>query len=260
MTYLEKRKGPRGRNIFSIIATVVLVIVVVVFSFAPQFFPAIFTSLVSPFWRAEFSIESGSLSSAAALLRENQSLKEELAATLAMTNSVEYVEVENSELRSILNKASSTPVALAAVLKRPPQAAYDELIIDAGRSANLSTTSIVYAAGDIPIGRVAEVLSETSKVILFSSPGQKHDIQIGEGHVPAVAVGRGGGGYVAELPRGIEVKEGDFVLSANIDARPLGKVVSVDTDSAEPFQKILFNSAVNIYNLRWVTVGVGTKR
>jgi cell shape-determining protein MreC len=260
MTYLERRKGHRGRNIFLSILAIILVIVVAVQSFAPQFFPALFTSLAAPFWRAEFSIESGSLNSPAALLRENQALKEELAADLARTSSQNYVDFENNELRSLLNKASSSPMVLAAVLKRPPQSAYDELIIDAGRAERLSSTSVIFASGDIPIGRVAELFDETSKIVLFSSPGQKIDVMIGESHVPATANGRGGGSYEAELPRGVKVSEGDFVLAASLDAKPIGKVVSIDTDPALPFQKILFAAPVNIYQLRWVMAEVGRRK
>ncbi|MFA6553957.1 MAG: rod shape-determining protein MreC [Candidatus Paceibacterota bacterium] len=260
MTYLEPKRRSNTK-IITLITVVVFIVFILIQIFIPHIFSAIFTSMVAPFWRAEFSIESGSLSSPSALLRENEALKQELSSVLARMNVIEYIDFENSELRSQMSRGSSTtPHVSVVVLKRPPFSSYDELIIDAGLDRNISTTSTVYANGNIPIGRVFEVSGQTSKVILFSSPNQKQEVLIGPTHIPATAIGRGGGQYEVELPRGLQVNEGDFVILASSDTRPIGKVVSISSDSAEPFQKILFSPPINIYELRWVSVDVGGKK
>jgi cell shape-determining protein MreC len=154
----------------------------------------------------------------------------------------------------LMGRASTTPYILAAVLKHPPRAAYDELIIDAGLDAGFSVGNNVYAVGDLLIGRVFQVLGQTSKVRLFSSPGGTYPVMIGPDHAPATAIGRGGGQYAAELPRDIKVSEGDFVVVPSLNAKPFGVVTSISADPAEPFETILFAPPVNVYSLRWVLV------
>ena len=144
-------------------------------------------------------------------MNENESLRRQLDENENRLSSLRDLQQENSELRQLFSRASSTPYILAAVLSRPPATKYDELIIDIGDDYRLSTTSMVYASGGVPLGRVRQVLGSTSKVILFTSPGEKYSVFIGATNRTAEAVGKGGGQYEASLPHGSGVKEGDFV-------------------------------------------------
>jgi cell shape-determining protein MreC len=139
-------------------------------------------------------------------------------------------------------------------LVRPPVAAYDNLVIDAGKDHGFATTSLVYASGNVLIGKVTDVQAETSKVTLFSSPGQKFDVMIGTTHTPAIAVGRGGGQYEAQVPRGSVVAEGDAVSAPSLNGKPFGIVTSVISDPAQVFVTVLFAPPVNLYQLRWALV------
>jgi cell shape-determining protein MreC len=242
MTYLEKHKTSGFRNFMIAGLVIVFFVIALVQIFSPHIFPAFWNSIASPFWRAEFSVTNGSLSSPESLLRENEYLKQELAADLARMNNLEYIEFENAELRALMGNASSTTTyTLAAVLMRPPLSPYDELIIDGGHDRGFSASSTAYASGNIPIGRVTEVFGQTSRVVLYSSPGQKRDVLIGPNHLPTTAIGRGGGQYEAEIPKGLNVAPGDFVILATQDTRPLGEVASVNNETAAPFQKIFFS-------------------
>ncbi len=222
---------------------------------APHFLPALFTSIARPFWRAEFSIESGSLKSPQELLAENEALRLRLVEAEIKLMTVGAVELENSELRTMLAvSSSSSQFMLAPVLTRPPFAPYDEFIIDGGIDRGFSVGDKVYAPGNILIGSIADALDRTSKVILFSSPDQTHQVLIGESNTPATAVGRGGGQYSAQVSREVKVIEGDFVTNPSLNDRPFGIVNSVLNEPAEPFQTVLFASPVNLYQLRWVLV------
>ncbi len=253
MTYIEKNKKSRGRNIAFVIATIVVIFAISHYLF-PHFIPSFINSVASPFWRLEFAISNGSLSTTETLLVENQNLKMELEKNSVKSSLADYLEQENNELREMLGISSSTNFFVVPIIKRPPFVTYDELMIDAGRDRGVSTTSLIYALGDIPIGRVIEVYGETAKVLLFSSPNEKTEVQIGPQNIPAVAVGRGGGQYEIELPRGLLVSEGDFVSSSNLGSRPIGKVVSINSDPSLTFEKIFFSSPVNIYEMKWVKV------
>lgn len=175
----------------------------------------------------------------------------EIEARMAL---IDYIEQENLLLKSALSFSTSTADILTVVLKRPPISGYDELIIDLGEKQGIKKSDLVFSVANIPIGRVVDVSSNTSKVLLFSSSGDKHDVLIGPNNYPAIAVGRGGGQYEVELPVGLIVNKGDYVSLASVNATPLGKVVFVENGNSSPFQKIIFSSLINIYQLRWVFV------
>jgi rod shape-determining protein MreC len=253
MTYIEKNKKSRGRNFAFVIATIVVIFAISHYFF-PHVIPSFLNSVATPFWRLQFAVSNSSLSPIEALLLENQDLKMELEKNSVKLSLVNYLEQENNELRAMLGISSSTNFFVVPIIKKPPFITYDELMIDAGKDRGVSTTSLVYALGDIPIGRIIEVYSETSKVLLFSSPGEKTEVEIGPQNIPAVAIGRGGGQYEIELPRGLQVSTDDFVISSNLGLRPIGRVVSVNSDPSLTFEKIFFSTPVNIYEMKWVKV------
>lgn len=257
MTYIIKNRK-NNKKIISWVLIILVCFFFVLQYFWPSFIPSIFTTIARPYWRTEFVIESGGLQSIDSLLKENELLKQKISDDEARLAVVESVEYQNLELRNLLNVASSSHISsiVVPIIKRPPSLFYDELIIDAGRDKGVSTTSLVYASGNIPIGKVVDVFGQTSKVILFYSPGQKHDVFLAN-KIPATAIGRGKGQYEASLPRGLDIMVGDFVYYANLDAKPIGKITYIDSNASLPFEKILFSTPVNIYELRWVTVEVG---
>jgi cell shape-determining protein MreC len=255
MIYITKNRK-NNRKITFWISLIFICIFITFQYFWPSFIPAMFTNIVTPYWRTEFAIQSGSLGSVEDLLRENESLKRQIADNEAKMAIVESVNSENLELRNLLKISSSTLQSssiVVPIIKRSPSGLYDQLIIDAGKDKGVSTTSLVYASGNIPVGRVTDVFSQTSKVILFYSPDQRHDVLLAD-KIPATAIGLGGGQYEVSIPRGLNVAVGDFVYSANIDGKPMGKIVYINADSSLAFEKVLFSVPINIYELRWVTV------
>ena len=256
MTYLAPRNRPADKRRKAVIYTCgVIVILIAAFQFfMPHFLPGLWTNLARPFWREEFGIGSGTLSSQDQLLNENEDLKRQLADDQVRMQSVSSLEDQNNELLNILGRASTTPYILAAVLKRPPYSPYDELVIDIGKDHGVSTSSLVYAPGNVLIGRVTDVMSETSKVILLSSPGQQYQVLVGGAHTPATATGRGGGQYQAQVSRDVKVQEGDYVSDPSLNDRVFGIVTSVLSDPADPFATVLFAPPVNLYQLRWVLI------
>ena len=256
MTYIERNKNHWIRNVY-LWTTVIIVIAFAVFNyFYPHFIPALVNTIVSPFWRIEYAMNSGSLSEREKLLNENALLKQEIEKNSSNLAVISYIENENEEFRKILEISTSTEYLITPIIKKPPFVAYDELIIDAGASDGISTSSIVYTVGEVPIGRVIDVFKNTSKVLLFSSPMEKHEVQIGKNYVGAIATGRGGGQYEIELPRGLNIAVDDFVVSLDIGNKPLGKVAHIDSDPSLTFEKIIFSAPVNIYQLKWVKISI----
>ena len=256
MTYLRTHNRPaRTRTRIIVIACGILVVIGgAIRLWVPYLLPGIFNTIAVPFWRAEFSSASGSLDSPGAMLAQNEDLRRQLADAQVRLQTIQGIESENADLKALMGRASTTPYILGAVLSRPPFTAYDELIIDAGRDRGISSSSLVYAPGNVAIGRVTEVFADTSRVMLFSSPDETYQVLIGPSHIAALATGRGGGQYQAELSREAKVSEGDAVNSSGLNDRPFGVVTSVLSDPAQPFQTVLFAPPVNVYQLRWVLV------
>lgn len=244
-----------SRRIGAALVVIAALVAIIVWR-APGFFPGAMMSLARPFWRLGFSAASGALRSSEDLLADNESLRRRvLALELAMSSSTaEFLKNENAALKADFARASSTPKTIAAVLSRPPATLYDELIIDLGREDGISSTTRVYATGDILIGRVSGVFAKTSSVRLFSSPGERHDVFIGSESVAAVATGHGGGYYESEVSHGSGVKEGDIVSNTALFDREFAVVVSVASDPSSPFDTVLMAPPVNITSLRWVFV------
>lgn len=273
MTYLQTHRRPYqgARRAVIIAAGVVVLVVILVQVLSPGFFPGLFTAIARPFWRVEFAVNSGELLSAESLLDEKEVLERRMSEMQIRLSATEALEKENMELKALLGRqteaetssASGTvktrgtpkehvPGILSAVLRHPPVSGYDQLIMDIGRDHGISTSTFVYVQGDVLIGRVADVFRSSSKVRLFTSPGESLSVLIGSGHVAATAIGRGGGQYEAQVSREAHVNEGEFVLADSFDDKPIGIVSAVLLDPTQPFKTVLFAPPINVYQVRWV--------
>ena len=268
MTYIRTSKRPANkilRAIASVVAGVVVVIILIQV-FVPYFLPALFMTIARPFWRMEFSVENGSLDSPGSLLAQNADLENQITALQVSQQSVQMLQSDNSALLLLLGRpiASSTALAqgnpstpgrtLAAVLARPPFSPYDELVIDVGIDQSIAPGAKVYAPGNVLIGTTTLVLGESSRVLLFSSPGEQYPVMIGPSNIPATAIGRGGGQYEAEVPQASKINQGDAVTDSSLSDSLFGTVTAVVANPTDPFETVLFSPPVNIYELRWVLV------
>lgn len=189
------------------------------------------------------------------LVAENNILKqqiEEKDATMANYNSLLD---ENNQLKDILGrKKEQVNLFLAAILAKPNQSPYDTLLIDAGKNQNISVGNLVFALGNVPIGRVSEVDATSSKVVLFSNPGEKTEIVIEGRNVFMSIVGRGGGNFEMVVPRDFSIDKGVSVALPGMTTSPVGTVASIITDPRDAFTKALLVSPVNIFELKFVEV------
>ncbi len=254
MTYLLPRNKPNKFLKLIPVIVVLMLIFVLVQIFWPHIWYSVFSSVAKPFWRLEVSLLNDSAYSFEKLLNENRDLKNQLSLNELSIRSVKLLEQENADLKKILNRASSTPRILSAVLKRPPINAYDELIIDIGNDYGLATGTIVYSIENVPIGQIGDVFIDTSRVVLFSSSGYKYEVMIGKDRESTTAIGRGGGQFEANLSKTANVNEGDIVVASEFHNRPLGFVTAKISEAADPFSRVLFSLPINISNIHWVTV------
>jgi cell shape-determining protein MreC len=213
-----------------------------------------------PIWRvrAYVSRQIGGffefLHTKASLVHANQELRSRLAKLEYKLLDRNRLISENRDLKTMLGRLERKEDTIALVLSKPNMSPYDTFILDVGRDGGVKTGNLVSVAGSV-IGEITEVYSRSAKAQLFSTPGRKLQVFLGEQAVLADAVGQGGGTFSAKLPHGVSIKEGDFVfLPLQDELQFFGNVGMVKTRPADPFQTILFRSPINYEEVRWVEI------
>jgi len=189
------------------------------------------------------------------LLKYNSLLREQIIEKNEKLILFDVLKKENEELKNILNRnKTNQKFLLGTVLVKPFLSAYDTLIVDVGSSDGVKINDQVLTEGSIFIGYISEVYDKTSKITLYSSYGEKAKILIGSSNIEKEAIGLGGGNFKVEIPRGIEVKEGDPVIIPSISTNVFGTVDKIEFKESDSFQTVLFKSPVNIAELKWVEI------
>lgn len=245
------------KNIF--LSIFLVVILIIVFSLQPV--RDVLFSVGSPLWSLKnnvsvfFSDNTLLLNSKSDLIKENNSLNNQIKSTekdLALSN---LLKKENEDLKNILGRKNiSQNLLLSSVLVKPFLSPYDTLIIDVGSSSGVMINDKVLADGNTYIGYISEVYNSTSKVVLYSSPGEKIKVLIGDNSVEKEAVGLGDGNFKVEMPRESGIKEGDNIIIPSISTNIFGIVEKIEFKESDSFQNVIFKNPVNIAELKWVEI------
>src|SRR3989344_928730 len=164
---------------------------------------------------------------------------------------------ENSRFKEILGrKEEKENFLLSAVLSKPNQNPYDTLIVDVGETDGVETGNMVFALGNVPVGRVAAVYSKTSKVVLFSSSGEKMRVAVNGGGVVMEVAGRGGGNFEMILPRDFVLPEESVAILPGIFPYVVAIVKTIISDPRDSFQKALLVSPANMQEFGFVEIRI----
>lgn len=202
------------------------------------------------------------------LQTENDQLRANLSEQENRIANYNSLLAENNQLKEILGrKPEAMKIILAGILSKPNHSPYDTLIIDVGTNQGIIASQRVFALGNIPIGYVAETYANSSKIILYSSPGEKIEVVItgqparnadsiatAGGDAFMQVIGRGGGNFEMILPRDFVIENGAEVNLPGITSYLLAKVATIISDPRDSFQKALLVSPVNIQELKFVEV------
>jgi cell shape-determining protein MreC len=189
------------------------------------------------------------------LYEQNQKLQMQVDFNNARNSNYDSVVADNISIKEILNrKDPKVPMVLSAILNKPNQSIYDTLVIDAGASKGIKAGDTVFALGNVPIGRVDIVYENSSKVILFSSAGEKTQAVISGKNVFMELVGRGGGNFEMIMPKDFTMQKGDQAVLPSINPYVLAIAQTIISDPRDPFNKMLLTSPVNIQELKFVEI------
>ena len=188
------------------------------------------------------------------LYLQNKDLQIKLAELEMQNLNYNSVLAENASLKEILGrKNEKTDLILSAILTKPNRSVYDTLIIDAGEKKGIKVQDLVYALGNIPIGRVSLVYDDSAKVTLFSNPGEKTPV-VAAGDIFMEVVGRGGGNFEMTIPANFRLIKGDQVSLPGLNSPVLAVVETIISDPRDSSTKALLVSPVNIQELKFVEV------
>lgn len=260
-TFLTKRNALLSSTdvswgAYALIATVLVLLLRLL---APNFFWYVF----APVFRSADSLATeshrffSSFGDTAKLALQNERLLNE---NTALANENQALLEKATSLSELLDSSVSSPVSrengasgiLAGVVTRPPESPYDTLVLAGGTRVGIVLGMKAFGAGGVPIGRVSSVLTDFSRVTLFSSPGVKTAGWVGHARVPLTITGSGAGVMNASLARSTGVIVGDSVFAPGPGMLPIGRVTRIDSDPSSPSITLRIMPALNLFSIAWV--------
>lgn len=245
----------------ALVIVVLCLVLVIGGSFLNQTFGRAVLRVAAPFLRLGNAITStigeadSFLRSKQALLAENIKLKQRLIELEAALSDRELLVYDNELLREEVGLVQKAPelVSVAEVLSRPWNAPFDVILATAS-SPGVAVGNKVTFKENVWAGTVAEKAGATVKIKLLSAPDAQTPVLIGADNVPAQATGRGNGNLEAELPRSLDIKVGDLVISAEQSGLVVGAVGAVEKDPNESLQTVLIHTPINLSFIRYLEI------
>jgi cell shape-determining protein MreC len=217
-------------------------------------------SVVSPVWKGKNFVSStlgnigGYFKTKSSLIRENNELKDRLDSYESLIISARSIEKQNENLTALVGRSEEKDGIIGGVVSRPPATPYDILVLDAGTSLGVEVGKNVYTEEGYALGRISEVASHTSRVTLYTLPGEKTDAVLERGMVPIILVGAGGGDFKVALPRDMDVVVGDRILIAGSSGRLVAVVGDVSLKPTDSFKEVIAYTPVSLSRIRAVFI------
>ncbi|MBI2476128.1 MAG: rod shape-determining protein MreC [Candidatus Taylorbacteria bacterium] len=262
MNYLL-RNSRRGSGLRKPIINVLVVLALAGFFyfFAPRLANQSLYAFARPIWSARDYVTGllanlkSLFSSKETLAAQNLSLERKLKEARVALLDLDAYRKENDELKRLLGRNPAEKKVLALILAKPNRSLYDTLVLDVGANQGVKEGDKVYY-GDFVIGAVRAVYAGYSKAVLASSAGETLTVRIATSSIDTEAAGRGGGNFIAKLPKEIPIKLGDLIKSVGPEPRFFGAVEDIERTETSSFQFVLFKLPVNINTLEWVEVSL----
>lgn len=184
-----------------------------------------------------------------------RTLEAELASTTAALADRNALADENAHLLAELGRSSGVRSIAAGVLLAPPGTPYDTLVVDAGSAQGVLPGAQV-RAGALAIGTIDEVYANSSRVTLYSSPGQSYSATLitKDTSLPITVEGQGAGSMQARVPAATTVAVGDRVEFPGLGGPMAGTITGIVGSDTDTFKTIYLSLPVNVYALRYVYI------
>jgi cell shape-determining protein MreC len=237
-----------------------IIFIVVLLTALRTFAPGVFVSLATPFWEMGSGLDKDTrslfsgFSSKQKLATDNAALSTEIATLTNQNNALTTRDQDLTKLLGGQGNISNGSMILAGVLARPPESAYDTLVVSSGSNAGVVVGAQAFGNGSIPIGEVTTVNKGSSVIQLLSTSGIRTDGWEGENRTPITLTGSGGGSLTASLPKEATPLVGDSVYVPGPGAIPVGTVTEVDVDPSSTTLVVHIRLIVNVFSLTWIQI------
>nr|WP_150279184.1 rod shape-determining protein MreC [Halopseudomonas salina] len=180
------------------------------------------------------------------LLAENERLRAEALLTKRKLQKLATLTEQNVRLRELLNSSSLVDerVLVSELVGVDPNPFTQRILINKGESDGVFLGQPVLDATGL-MGQVVEVMPYSARVLLITDATHSLPVQVNRNGLRAIASGTGNNELLELRFIGdtADIREGDIVVSSGLGQRfpagyPVGRVVSVSQDPAQPFADV----------------------
>lgn len=196
------------------------------------------------------------------LEKQNTELQKKINELVVENIKLKEIERENELLREQLNftKTQEYKLLSAFVIAFDPSGLFQSVTINRGEKDGVKQGMPVVISDGILVGKIKEVASDTSKVLLITDSSSSIPALIQESRAPGIVKGEMKLGLIMEMiPQDVEVKTQETVLTSSlggefIEDLLIGQVEEVEKREGELFQKARIKPACDFKKLELVSV------
>ena len=254
MTYLSARSKRNTKHI----RIAVLVIFVLIISFFWKPIQRVMYPAVLPIINTYVSIRDTGSGFPHTLITFFTSRSEYETKIQSLETKIEYLEnevaIRNTSDENTISSITSTSTTFTPSTRKSltlfpvvkdMSTLYNSIVLSRGFVDDLEEGSIVYVRGYQAVGYITTIYKTTSVMKLYSSSGEKVEGVVKDIDASVTLTGQGGGSYLIEVPKTINVQEGQIVYLAAQQDMPLGTIVSVLNDPQDTFTRAYVRGAYN---------------
>lgn len=203
---------------------------------------------------------SESLSTRGSLQRENDALKADHLQYQLRLQKMAALEAENQRLRELLQSATAIPdkVLIGELLAVDMDPFKRQVVLNRGSGSGIYEGQPLLDAYGV-MGQIIHVTPVESIAILITDASHAVPVQINRTGQRAIAVGTGEPNKldIPHLPTNADIQVGDLLVTSGLGGRfppgyPVGKVVSVERDPAEPYADVVAEPTARLERSREV--------
>lgn len=254
----SKKQNKNGGKVFLAFALFLML----VFSLSPNTSHTVsawFNMSAVPFWNiagsAEVALPSSDivLKSRTSLVKENEDLRQQIDVLTRNLKGYDVLVQENLEFKKLFADKKSGGV-FAGILARPGRLPFGVFLLGVGSESGIGNGDLVLGDQNIALGNIIETYPNSAKIKSFSSSGEVTNAFLGPENIPVQMKGAGGGSFTVELPRELDVKEGDAAILPGSDGFILAYVESKEENLTDSFQRLYLRTPVNVFELKYAQI------
>lgn len=152
---------------------------------------------------------------------------------------------EQQLLKDVSDIGSNTSAIVMYPVAEDRTKLYSTILLSKGFKDGIEKESLVYIRGLQPVCHIIEVYDHTSLCELFSKGGVETEGVTSSSSISLVLTGKGGGSFVAEIPKDTSVLVGEDVYLRSNPAYKIGTIISIQEDKQATGAVVYVRGAYN---------------